>query len=347
MSMNMETNNVIEYRPTAKFLNVRVSMIGYFLVIVISSVHRFREHDLSDWQPWCSLIVLLSAVYLLKQPQKQIRMRISPEGIEFTQPQSGLLSPLNDIPQHEIAKIQWIVGSPKGRWSLQRTSYVLLVSRMDNKYGYPRRQHIQDAQWQSDSGQSPSSVLAEYFPERVEKIQQNNHWRLSSPVVDPHALDLGSMAEYCMWSCLACCIVGFLLFFLNPYESLTWGDYQTVVWYLAAIIGSITALLFIFSKIKLLAKIINILMIVPLFSAAVTLLVHGFLMIGNDVFAPSTHTTFELVKQHDDRDTWRSAHGWTMHCTLTQHRVSEQKIANVKHGWFDLVRINRKRFCTL
>ena len=320
-------------------------MIQYLLVVTLVIFNNLAGYDLRHLQAWLSLIALLGMSYLVFQPQKKIRMRISPKGIEFTQPKSWLLSPLNDIPQHEIEKIQWIVGNPKGRWSLQRTSYVLLVSRTNNKYGYPRRQQIEDEQWQSDSGQSPSSLLAEYFPERVEKIQQNNHWRLSSPVVDPHTLELGKVAEYCMWSCLTCCIVGFLTTSLNPYESLTWGHYQTVVWYIAAIIGLITVLLFIFAKIKLLAKVINILIVVPLFSAAVTLVVHGFLMIGNDVFTASTQTTFELIEQHDNRDIWRSVQGWSMHCALTQYRVGEQKTVMVKQGWFDLVRINPKRLC--
>lgn len=341
----MEANNVIEYRPTKQYLNVRSFISMKLFTFILMFFNIFARYGLKDWQAWLSLIALFGMSYLVFQPQKKIRMRVSAKGIEFTQPQSLFLSPLLDVPQHDIAEIQWIVGNPKGRWSLQRTSYILLVSRTNNKYGYPRRQQIQDAQWQSDSGQSPSSLLAEYFPERVEKIQQNSHWRLSSPVVDPQALELGKIAEYCMLACLVCCVVGFLTIFLNPYEALVWGDYQTVIWYLATIICSITALIFILSKIKLLAKIINILIVVPLFSAAVTLVVHGFLMIGNDVFAPSTQTTFELVEQHNDRDTWRSVQGWSTYCALTQYRVGEQKTVMVKQGWFDLVRINPKRLC--
>lgn len=341
----MEANNVIEYRPTAKFLNVRVLLISYLLMMVISSFHQFVKQNLMDWQPWFSLIALLGVFYLLSQPQKKIRMRISPKGIEFRQPQSGLLSPLNDIPQHEIAKIQWIVGNPKGRWSLQRASYVILISRVHDQHGKSQMRQIHDEQWQSDSGQSPSSLLAEYFPDRIETVQQNSSWRLSSPVADPNALELGKLAEYCMLACVVGGIVGFLLTFLNPYEALTWGSYGDVTLVVAAVIASITLLSFMLSKIKILAKIINALIVVPFFAAAMILLLHGVLMLATDTLSPAKPVLFELTHKTEQREIWRTVQDLSFKCDLSPQPLGAQKTVSVKQGWFGVKRLNPSGLC--
>lgn len=341
----MEANNVIEYRTTKKYLSIRSFVIAQLLTFILIFFNNLAGYGLTDWQAWLNLIATLGVIYLLIQPQKQIRMRISAKGIEFTQPKSWLLSPLTDIPQHHIAKIYFVFSKPQNYWSLPSLSDIRFLSQDPPQYGRQKKFQIQDDHWASDNGKPPSSVLAEYFPERVERIEQKISWGLASPVADPNALELGKLAEYCMLACLAGGIVGFLITFLNPYEALTWGSYGDVTLAVAAVIASVTLLSFMLAKIKILAKIINALIAVPLFTAAMILLLHGVLMLATDTLSPARPVLFELTHKTEQRETWRTPQDISFKCDRSPQPIGTQKTVSVKQGWFGVKRLNPSGLC--
>lgn len=341
----MEANNVIEYRTTNQFFSIRAFLYIQAVSFAFIFINIFFSYGLMDWQLWLGLIAVLGISYLFLQPQKQIRMRISEKGIQFAQPKSWLLSPLTDIPQHEIAKIYFVVSKPQNYWSLPSLSDIRLLSQDPHQHGRQKNIQIQDDQWASDNGKPPSSVLAEYFPERVERIEQKISWGLASPVADPNALELGKLAEYCMLACLAGGIVGFLITFLNPYEALTWGSYGDVTLAVAAVIASISLLSFMLSKIKILAKIINVLIAVPLFTAAMILLLHGVLMLATDTLSSAQPVLFELTHKTEQRETWRTAQDLSFECELSPQPLGAHKTVNVKQGWLGVMRLNPSGLC--
>lgn len=341
----MEANNVIEYRTTKQFFSIRAFLYIQAVSFAFISVNIFFSYGLMDWQLWLGLIAVLGVSYLFIQPQKQIRMRISAKGIEFTQPKSWLLSAMHNIPQHEIAKIYFVVSKPQNYWSLSSLSDIRLLKQAPHQHCRQKKIQIQDDQWESDNGKPPSSVLAEYFPERVERIEQKISWGIASPVADPHALELGKLAEYCMLACVVGGIVGFLITFLNPYEALTWGNYGDVMLAVAAVIASISLLSFMLSKIKILAKVINAVIAVPLFTAAMILLLHGVLMLATDVLSPAQPVLFELTDKTEQHDTWRTAQDLAFKCDPIPQPLGTQKTVSVKQGWFGVMRLNPSGLC--
>lgn len=347
---HMDQSRTVVFRPTASFQQVLPSQIANMIMTSLSMSLLFAGYHLHDWQLWIGCVLIMGWVIYTLPSKSSLQLHLSKQGIHFfPQPKAGLPR-LKNVDFAQINQIKIIENNSIWQSRRDRQTLIYVLSHRQPAEKRPQMLILKLQDWQSDQGHSLITVLQKQFAGRVQQYVQTS---ILEPIqiLDPEDehpldLDLGRWAGLAILSSLASMIVGFILFFFNPFESLTWGDYPQLLKGIAVVIAVILAGLFWWQPIKKLAKLTNIIFVIPIFTAANIFLIHSAGMAVADAWQPNQHIQMTLIKQTKHADQWSTAQGWHVYCPRTAQNIGDQRMARIQHSILGVVRMKLTRFCT-
>lgn len=345
----MDHSRTVVFRPTASFQYMLPSQIANMIITSILISMLFAGYHLHDWQLWIGAVLIMGWVIYTLPPKSSLRLHLGEQGIHFSPQPSKFLPHLKNVEAATIKKIKIIKSKTAFNLWGSGTVSIYVLSLPENVQGRPQVCVLNPRDWQSDRGQLLVDELKSQFPAL---IQEQLNTSILEPVKifdeiedHPMALDLGRFAGVLSLGSVALLIVGFILFVFNPFESLTWGSYPQVLWWLAGGMAMFLTLIFLFHPIKPMSKLVNIVLVIPLFTAASTFLLHSGGMLVIDAQQTTEQVSLQLMQQNEHYDQWSTLQGWQISCPRTAQPIGQTRRASVQHSIFGVVRINPKRFC--
>lgn len=346
----MDKSPTVVFRPTASFQQVLPSDLAKMIIMLIFISLLFTVYQVHDWQRWVGLILLMGWVIYTLSPKSSLRLHLGQQGLHFSPKPSKFLPHLKNIEAVNIKKIKIIKSKTAFNLRGSGTVSIYVLSLPEDVQGRPQVCVLNPRDWQSDGGQLLVDELKIRFPAL---IQEQLNTSILEPVKifdeiadHPIALDLGRFAGILSLTSLAGVVMGFILVIANPFESMTWGNYPQMLWWFAGAMAIFLMLIFVFHPIKLMSKFINILFVIPLFTGASVLVLHGASMAAIDAQQPTETVSLQLIQHTRHYDHWSTPQGWQLSCARTNQPIGKMRLASVQHSMFGIVRINPKRFCT-